>query len=364
AAFASVGGDLIDDATVEELILEFAQARAKALGLEIEDQMKELGGTKELPYVSLCKQIIQHAVRYGVGILKGPLVRTQDQTRWRRNPMTGAFETSTVSTPRPYFEVCSPWNYYPDMSAKTFCSMDGQFERHVMNRRQLLELADKPGFDSEQIKAFIDAHKEGNFRWRSFENEIRDSKERPQITGKFEALEFWGQATVRDLREEGVEVASDLQDDEMVEARVWTLDCHVIKAELNPYDPWMQPYHQFIFEEDENSLLGNGLPAVMEDSQKGICAATRMLVDNAAVSAGPMFEVNRSLLAPDADSQRIHAFKVWHRDEDGPNAQFPAVREIRVTPHVQELMAVLSVFRDFADAESFVTPALQADVSG
>lgn len=366
AALSELVDPNVTDEEVNTAINNFAKARATGMEKEMEDQLVELGGTKELPYVSLCKKVIESGTKYGLGRLKGPLVREQSQTRWRRNTLNGQFEIYTVKAYRPYYEVTSPWNYYPDMSAKTFASMDGEFERHSMNRRQLEDLAKRAGFDAGQIRAFITANRGGNFRWRTFETQLRQmSGQTPpaptDAVGKYEALEYWGDAKAGGLREAGVEISLDVPDEQMVEAHVWLLDQYVIKAELSPYNPFLRPSHLFVFEEDDSSLTGEGLPYVMRDSQMGICAAVRMIVDNAAVSAGPIFEINRMLLAADTDTKTIHAFKIFERDDDGPSAAVPAVREIQVNGHVPDLTQVLSMFREFSDMETFITPAMTAD---
>ncbi len=364
SALSGITDPAATDEAVNTAIVSFAKARAARMEMEIDDQLKELGGTKELPYVSLCKKVIEGGTKSGMGILKGPLVREQDQTRWRRNALTGQFEIYRVTTYRPYYEVTSAWNYYPDMAAKTFASMDGQFERHPMSRRQLLDLTKMPGFDSEQIKAFVKAHPTGNFRWRTFETQLRQMSVQERTmdaAGKYEPLEYWGDALVGDLRTAGVEIDPSVTDDQTVEAHVWMLEQYVIKAELSPYNPFLRPYHHFVFEEDDASITGEGLPHVMRDSQLGISAAVRMIVDNAAVSAGPIFEVNRALLAADTDAKTIHAFKVFERDDEGPSASVHAVREIQVAAHVNELSVVLGMFREFADMETFITPAMNGD---
>lgn len=368
------------DEEISTIIMDFAKGRAEAMEKEITDQMIELGGTKELPYVSLVKKIIEYAVKYGLGILKGPLVREQQQTRWMRLPTSGEFDVQQIKVFRPHFSVVSPWSYYMDRSAQTFNSMDGEFERIVMNRRQLVELAKKPGFNADQIKEYIEAHRTGDFRWRTFEQQLRrigtEKDRRLDAANKFEPRCYWGQAKVGEMREalkelsavseeDGTElsIASELADDDMIEIQAWLLGHYVIKAEVNPYDPWLRPYHHFVFEEDESSLGGEGLPWVMRDSALAIGAGARMLIDNAAVSTGPMFEVNRGLLTEGEDVKTIQAFRTWERDDDGTTAQFPAIREIRVNSHIPELLQVIATFREFADQESFIMPAMQADFS-
>lgn len=367
AALAQVAPEAPDE-EVAAAIYAYAKARSDLMSKEMEDQLVEIGGTKELPYVSLCKKVIESGTKFGMGVLKGPLVRSQTQTRWRRNALAGnRIEIYTENVYRPYYEVTPPWNYYPDLSAKTFGAMDGQYERHPMSRQQLLALAALEGFDAEQINAFIAAHPNGNFRWRTFETALRQMGPQERTTesrGKFEAVSYWGQARAGDLRaamDPEAAAALAVKDDEMVEVQTWMLEQYVIRADVNVYQPHLRPYHHFVFEEDDSSLVGEGLPFILRDSQLGVSAATRMVVDNAAVAAGPQFEVNKSLMAGGIDTQTIHAFKVWERDDEGPTSQYPAIRDIKVDSHIVELLNIIALFKDFADTESFINPASSGD---
>ena len=87
-----------------------------------------------------------------------------------------------------------------------------------------------------------------------------------------------------------------------------------------------------------------------------------MLLDNAGVVCGPNLEVNRALMTPDQDLGAIHAYKVWYRDDDGPTAQWPAVRNVPIDGHLDELLRTIELFMGFADMESFVNPANGGDV--
>jgi hypothetical protein len=120
--------------------------------------------------------------------------------------------------------------------------------------------------------------------------------------------------------------------------------------------------HTFVFDEDDTSPIGNGLPNVMRDSQMSVCAATRMTLDNASVTCGPQFEINTQLLRTDQDVTAIEAYKNWYRDDDGVSAQFPAVRRIEVDGHLAELQQLINLFMNFADLETFVGAATGGDM--
>ena len=167
------------------------------------------------------------------------------------------------------------------------------------------------------------------------------------------------------LQKAGVEVSKDKLADE-IDAEVWLIDGIVIKADMNPWvklDMDVKTIHPFIFDKDDTSPIGQGLPNVIRDSQMSIAAATRMLLDNASVVCGPNLELNTDLLRPDQDLSSTSAYKVWYREGLGPDAQFPAVRNVQIDAHLADLMQVIELFMKFADTETFVGPATGGDMA-
>src|SRR5208282_337434 len=125
-------------------------------------------------------------------------------------------------------------------------------------------------------------------------------------------------------------------------------------------DPWatlgveVKTLHHFLFDEDDTSPVGFGLPNAIRDSQMAIAAATRMLLDNASVVCGPNLELNTDLLRGDQDLTSTSAYKIWYRTGTGPDAQFPAVRNLSIDSHLPELQQIVEMFIKFADMETFV----------
>jgi hypothetical protein len=369
ALFEATQGQMTDQ-DIEEGVMAFAKERARNLEQEVEDQLDELGGDRTISYVSLCKQIIKCGVTYGIGVLKGPMARKQVQRSWARDPMSGQFVPQVYEVERPQFEFVNIWDYYPDMTAKTFSQMDGQFQRHVMSRHQVRKLADREDFFGEVIKSYLNAHPDGNYKRRTYETELKSMgvalNTGDQTGRKYELIQWFGYVSAQDLILAGVEVPEQFRNEE-VEADVWLIDNVVIKADINP---WIEldtgykvnMYHQFIFEEDETSITGNGLPNIMRDSQMSITAATMMLMDNASVVCGPNLELNTDLLRMDQDLKSIAPYKIWYREGLGAEANQPAVREIKIDSHINELTQVINLFQGFADAETFVNQATGGDM--
>ena len=355
------------DDVIEAAIRKFAKKRAERLELEIEDQLQELGGNKAAGYVALCRKVLASGIQYGAGMLRGPFVEEQKMTKW--TVANGRLEAIPYTCYRPRYEFVSIWDYYPDMAAKTFAQMDGQFLRMVMSKHQVVKLKLRPDFKKDQIDKFLREHPTGNYVRRQHETELRalgaQLNSSVGESNKYEALVWEGYVSGRELEQCGVRVPQDKLDDD-VRANVWFMDDVVIKADLDPWttlapDAEMPQYHHFIFEEDESFLMGNALPNIMRDSQMGICAATRMTLDQGSVTR--VFEVNTSLLRSDVDVTAIDPDMIIYRDDDNPaTAQYPAIRTVEIKTNIPEMANIIKMFQEFADAETFVNPATGGDL--
>jgi hypothetical protein len=271
---------------------------------------------------------------------------------------------------RPQFEFVPIWDYYPDMSARYWHQMDGQFHRMVVSKSQLREFADKPEFFGDTIKEILRNMPHGNYKEKTFETELRvigvQSNVNPHTGNKFEII-IWDGFVNRDYIEAaGIELPQGLSGD-LVEACVWQINAEIIRCDLSPWvelepNERVRSYHHFIFEEDDSSLLGNGLPNIIRDSQMSISASTRMLLDNASVVCGPNLEVNLDLLEPGQDMKSIQPYKIWLRNGTGQEAQWPAVKNVQIDSHIGDLSAIVKMFMEFADAETFISPATGGDM--
>jgi hypothetical protein len=358
---------------VDTAVQRLADKRSKQLEALIEDQLTELGGDQTADYVNLNRKVAMSGIMYGMGVLHGPFVREVKKTQWA-TMAEGGFAPVERTNYKPQYEFRSVWDVYPDMTARRLPGGDGYFLRMVMGRSDLRKLADRPDFMPEQVKKCIKECPSGNYRAREFETELRsmgakatvnDQKTDPQ--GKYEIIVWNGPITARKLKDIGVDVPEMSMADD-IEAEIWMCDCKVIKADINPWRKIgitnMQTLHFFMFDEDDTSPIGNGLPNVVRDSQMSVCAATRMTLDNASVTCGPNLEVNLSLLRPDQDLKSIEPYKIWYRDDDNPaSASFPAVRKVEIDGHLQELGKLVEMFMAFADMESFVGPATGGDMT-
>lgn len=358
----------ISSERIEQAIREFAAKRAGRLETEIEDQLQEIGGSRLQGYVSLCRRVLASGIQYGAGVVKGPFVEEQEQRIWEQDA-AGRMVAKTRTVYRPRFEFVPIWEYYPDMSAKSLDQMEGQFQRPVMSRHQLSKLRDRPDFIEGQITAAMMQYPQGNYVRRSFETEMRSQGVQANVAeagrNKYEAWIWDGFLSGQELAECGLPVPEgDLTAD--IKAQVWGVGNFVIKAQL---DPWreldvlgeMKQYHHFIFEEDETFLLGNGLPNIVRDSQMGVCAATRMALDNGGVQR--VFEVKTALMSANQDLTAIYTDKIFFRDDESvATLNTPAIVPVEFPMALPEYQALVRMFQEFADQETFVGPATGGDM--
>lgn len=377
-----------------------ARRDADALMTVIDDQLEELGGDQTQDFISLNRRVVRSGAIYGVGLLRGPFARETTHRSWElappapaptpdavpslaaqfgvappaddAAPSTSPYQLRTSAVFKPVFEFLPVWDFYPDMAAKTLREGAGYFVRTVMSRSQLLDLARRPDFYPDVIRDFVRANT-GNYTAQGFETELRTmgvrvaAKEQKTNAERYEVLTWHGALSAQTLADCGVQVASDRMGTE-VEAEVWFVENKVIKVDLNPWAKLgmkVPSLHVFLFDDDDTSPLGQGLCDILRDTQMSACNVARMMLDNASVVCGPMVEVNDELLAPGQNVSTLEAYKIFVRDnnQDPQNAQYPAVREIRVDSHIKELQALLQMLMQWADSETFVSPQTGGDAS-
>lgn len=355
-------GESITKKELARAMKKAASIMAEKMEAEIDDQLMDIGGSSSLDYVALVRKVVFSAVLYGPGVLKGPMTVTRMQGVYDITPSGVTVAEEEVL--RPYYEYVLCWDYYPDLSAKSFQQMDGQYQRHVFGRHQLRKLADRQDFIGPRIREYISQHPQGNYKQAAHEADLRSLGGSPNVNGsgsKFEVIEYWGYISGTELRAAGVSVPDNKLSDE-IRATVWMLDDEVIKAAADPFPDGVQMYHTFVFEEDEVNLMGSGLPPICRDSQLGVCSSTRMLIDNASVCCGPQLEVDTDLLRADQDMTGVKPFKVWYREGNNAVGTGPAVRNIDINSHIVELLQVIDLFNGFADKETFVSPMTGGDM--
>jgi hypothetical protein len=365
---------------VDEAVRRLAAKQADAMTTLVKDQLLELGGNQTLDWANLNRKVVDSGIKFGIGVLEGPYVRKVEKSGWMLvaqaapDGTPGGFKPVTRTTYKPMYEHLPVWDFYPDMSARSLPGGEGYFVRKVLGRAALRKLADRKDFFGSVIREVIANVPGGNYKAKAWENDlktmgvsIQTQQNSTMASGreKYEVIVWKGAVSAQTLKEAGAEVPDTLLADD-VDAELWMVDNYVIKAEVNAWRKLgieMQTVHVFSFDDDDTSPISQGLPYVVRDSQLSVCAATRMSLDNASVTCGPNLEVNLALCRADQDLTSVQPYKIWYRNDDGPSAQFPAVRRIEIDGHLSELQALTKMFLDFAEMETFIGPSTGGDMS-
>ena len=246
--------------------------RAEKLSCVIDDQLEELGGDQHYDYIALNREVIQSGTLYGLGLLRGPFAIPRKTIQWsmeKRARTSRAYEGQDHPTSR-CSNLCPIWDFYPDLTAKTFGSADGYFLRKVdeVSLGGDQGLKKRSDFFAEQIDAYLNLHPTGNYKALEFEwllrvmgirSNVNDQKPDNQ---KYEIKIWCGKLDGRMLELCGCEVDQDKLNEEL-DAEVWFIDDFIICAKL---DPWaklkvdVNMLHWFLYDKDDTSPIGYGLP--------------------------------------------------------------------------------------------------------
>jgi hypothetical protein len=322
--------------------LQLATERAEAMAKEIDDQLVEA------KYHQVARDVIHDACLFGTGIIKGPVIINRTRKMWQQ--VAGAVhQLQVVNEFRPGVEHVKIWDFFPDMSASKIEECAFIFERRYVTKKQLIELAKRPGYLTDQIRQVIAesprmvASVGGTYIARMRE---LSGLQANLDDHRYELWEYHGPVEKDNLRMCGCEV----DDDELteIEAVVAFINGRVIKADLNPLETNESPYSTFCFEDDDTSVFGVGVPYLLRNEQKIVNAAWRMTLDNAALSTGPQIVVNREKVIPSDNAWDLKAKKIWWGidDEVDVNKAFAA---FEINSHQAELTDIFDRARELAD---------------
>ncbi len=345
--------EVIDPGLVDELI----QARLMELKDELKEETKErvenmeeaiLDQAIEANLEGKMKDAIMEQVIFGTGAMKAGTLRVDKDHHWVKSDE--GFSLIYEESPAPEMEAVSIFDLYPDPYATSVDDMRDIFRRHIVSRQEFVDLKDFPGFNTDEIDYCIEEYPDGNHDEAQHEKdrrEIANVKDRTSQTNKFELLEYWGSLNGYDLQEVGIEFADD--DDLTMEysANIWMVGGKVIKAQLNPLPGGIIPYFIFPYEKNPHAFWGTGIPRMMRDSKNTMNAATRIYLDNVALSSGPMVEVNTDIMASGEDPTELYPWRVFLRE--GGDGNQPMVRFYQPQSNSPALVSVIELFRRFAD---------------
>jgi hypothetical protein len=332
---------------------EQADDAARAMQQQIEDDFAEAG------YNAHTRDLIEDACKLGTGVLKGPTVVNRTRRAWITDPQTGQSTMEVKQELRAGLERVDPWDIFPDMSAANAAEAEFWFERKLLNRKQMRELADLPGVMLNQLRKSLE-NNEGRQIAEDRRSELRAITGVDTVTNdkKYELWEYWGPLDKEELKACGCE---DIDEDPLVEYTgcVLMVGGYVIKAALNPLETGDLPYSVFNWESDDSSIFGFGIPYLMRQPQKVVNASWRMIMDNAGVSAGPQIVMKKRGVEPQDGDWTLRPNKIWWDTGDEPVGS--AFQVYQINNNQRDLFAIFESAQKLADTETNLPILLQGE---
>lgn len=345
--------EVVDPNLVDDLIaarfLELKDDLEKETEMRVENMSEAiLDQSIEANLEGKMKDAIMEQVIFGTGAMKAGTLRIDKDHKWIKT--NEGFNLVYEESPMPEMEAVSIFDLYPDPYATSVDDMRNIFRRHIISRQEFVDLKDYPGFNRQLIDYCVEEYPDGNHYEEQHEKdrrEIANINDYETKTQKFEVTEFWGSINGYELAEVGVEFDDNEDLSQEFQCNIWFTEDKIIKAQLNPLPGGIIPYFIFPYEKNPHAFWGTGVPRMMRDSQNTMNAATRIYLDNVALSSGPMVEVNTDIMASGEDPTELYPWRVFLRE--GGDGNQPMVRFYQPQSNSPALVSVIELFRRFAD---------------
>lgn len=261
-------------------------------------------------YPAEVRKIISDAARCGVGVLKGPFPDIKKTKALTTLPQGVALQIEKKVVPT--VRWVDFWNIYPDDACgEDIHSGDYIFERDFLSTKLLLQLKDQDGYIGDAIDRVV---AEGPGKIYVDGGNPNDKKSRK----RFEIWYYYGLLKREDLSLLEAVGVDDLPDEEEeIHAIVAMVNDTVIRATINPLEKSGNfPYHAMTWSRRPGHWAGVGVAEQMTAAQRMVNAATRALLNNAGLSAGPQIVIDQSSITPADNNWKLYPNKIWYKSGD------------------------------------------------
>lgn len=307
---------------------------------------KQLTNSK---YGHQARLALRDLIRKGAGVLKGPINRLRNRKTYKISP-DGMAVPVFEQVREPSVVCVDPWFFYPDDSVANVEECTDSIEVHPMSKAELLKLAKRRDFFSDEILSAIEGEPLGmnkevlNNLYTSFSsnNELwRD---------KYCVCEYYGPISKDKLGKMSVDIPLETPEDTMY-AEVWSVGKYIIRIELSNIEGTDTiPYAVDVWKEDPGNIFGIPLPLLMKDNQEVINIAWRALLDNASIIAMPQAAIDKTAIDPQNGKWDIEPGKIWLNKTFGTNIQ-QAIQFFYPPSNIDQLMAVMNLAQGHAEEE-------------
>lgn len=282
------------------------------------------------------RRMVRDACRIGTGLLMGPMNGIKRKRAFSQTDQGSAVQI--VETTVPEIREADPWCFFPDLtpSAET---AEFAFYLHLMSRREVIELADYPGFDEAQIRALLKCDPELGEVGRNIQDRNKNLDSVEPTSGRYAIWRYTGVLGKDDL--EALQLCGcgdevDELDQAMVD--IWFCQDYILKSKLSPMsDDFRIPYYIFAPFPADDTPFGYSLPYLCRESARFADASYRIALHNLSVSSGPIVFARKGVLKPADGRFDIRGPKwIWIDDQKGGDRDLSQLFRVDIVPNVAE----------------------------
>ena len=349
----------IEAVNIEELGLDPEQIK------DIIKKRKDMleGHLKYIEFEEIKDTAILELCILGTAVIKGPIIETRKKTVARPrmiagmkatdvDPEVSSHEITTEEETLAVFDHIPLWEYYCDMNAKSPDQGIGEIQFKRILPAQFAQLAYQGGYDK---KAVMEAMRHATStdpddeRYRQLGDNYAGQQGEKDV--RVSVLEYQGLVPVGYLRSVNCpDIPEDMEDDESIEAIVvlagWGIP---IKYCINPLG--QRQFKVCPYKKRPNIIPGMGVAESMRDSQKMINSATRLFIDNKALSGNGMVGINLDRINTKRTKDlKVYSGKTWY--VKGNFSPREAIESIIFPDISMGLREIIELFERFSDEET------------
>lgn len=261
----------------------------------------------------------------------------------------------------PTYNRVSPFDIYPSPSVPDFS--DWVIEILHLTPYDLSKMKYISGYSESAIDTILGLYGETGYRIFDGSRSERYKLESKSETyySLIDVIEFWGPIKGSLLADLDIDFEIEIEDNEYYEMAIWVCDDIVLRASINPDPLGNKPYHKASFIEIPDSFWGLSLIDVLYELQVGVNALARAIINNAALSSGPMIERNIDRI-PAEEEKIILPWRIFDSTGIGFDSS-PAYRFYQPTLTANALVQVIMYYMKLADELSGVPAYAHGDVT-
>ena len=361
----------------EDRVYNAVYAKASEIASRMELSMADDLQASDFPGVMY--QVVHEACKYGTGVLKGPVADWHTKMRWVSDEQGWGVRSETSL--RPTFHPVHLWDFFPDPEASDMKGAEYVLELHRWSRSDLRMMGPQMQFDPDAVRHLLRMGPTVGGVYSNFIRAVQEFERGDSARGydrRFYVWEYRGPIELDDLEKASGEMGvkgeqllegfrgDDGELDPLASLRMTVYVCQgvMLAMSLNPLDSQELPYHVFSLDPEESSMFGDGVPAMVRDSQAALNSAWRITLDNAGLAGIPAFLMHEGLQSEDS-RPGIAPGKVYRFDNQvmtslqGVSPLLP----IPVAGNSQQLLEVIEYALRFMDEESSLPLIAQGEPS-